>query len=403
MPELVIGSVPRKDDYFGRQNLIDSIWEKLDKDNILLIAPRRYGKTGAMYKLLDEPHEQFKPFYISVEHIMSASDFMIELAAGLMHNKPHLKLFDLFEKGAKKTAGYIRNLPGEVEIGDFKIKLREHTPISEQWKSFGSKIMSLVEKDDPVLLILIDEFAIMIDVIAKRDKKEAEELLRWFRSTRNAPNTKTKFVIGGSTNLISTLQKYGLVDTINDLFLIKLHPFDEKTAKKYITAIFDSKGISLDKPVLERIIELVGSPMPYILAVFLSAIFDRLHSLNGNVTTDIVNEAFEKDLLEGGTSAVFQHYWARIAMYYSDEEKEPAKKILRTLALTEDGAGRDTLFVLYLRSRNIQPDEHAQEEFEQVMEKLENDFYIIKTNGKYDFLSRVLKIWWKNKYGFSGE
>ena len=35
--------------------------------------------------------------------------------------------------------------------------------------------------------------------------------------------------------------------------------------------------------------------------------------------------------------------------------------------------------------------------------ELENDFYIAERYKRFDFLSRVLKLWWKSHYGFQGE
>jgi len=79
MSALIIGNVPRGDDYFGQEILIKNIWDKLEKNNILLAAPRRFGKTGAMYKLLDEPKPGILPVYTDLEPIGTAGDFMVEL------------------------------------------------------------------------------------------------------------------------------------------------------------------------------------------------------------------------------------------------------------------------------------------------------------------------------------
>jgi len=40
MPNLVIGSPPRGEDYFGQEALIENLWAKLKHDNVLLVAPR---------------------------------------------------------------------------------------------------------------------------------------------------------------------------------------------------------------------------------------------------------------------------------------------------------------------------------------------------------------------------
>ena len=46
MPDLVVGSVPRGEDYFGQEALIENLWVRLKNDNVLLVAPRRFGKTS---------------------------------------------------------------------------------------------------------------------------------------------------------------------------------------------------------------------------------------------------------------------------------------------------------------------------------------------------------------------
>jgi hypothetical protein len=54
MPYPIIGYVPSGEDYFGQEHLIESLWNRLEKNNILLTAPRRFGKTAA---LQDKSHE----------------------------------------------------------------------------------------------------------------------------------------------------------------------------------------------------------------------------------------------------------------------------------------------------------------------------------------------------------
>jgi len=75
MPDIIVGSVPRGEDYFGQEALIEGLWSRLFHDNILLEAPRRFGKTGAMYRLLDEPRPPFKPLYMDVEQYHVTSRF----------------------------------------------------------------------------------------------------------------------------------------------------------------------------------------------------------------------------------------------------------------------------------------------------------------------------------------
>ncbi|NIR48905.1 hypothetical protein GWO43_10750, partial [candidate division KSB1 bacterium] len=264
MPELIVGSPPRGEDYFGQEELIENIWEKLKHDNVLLVAPRRFGKTGAMYKLLDKPRKPYRPLYMDVEHIEAAADFMVELIANLIRDKHFARIIDSAWKGTKGIGQFIRNLPATIELGGVKVELREKTDIPQNWLSYGERVMSLLAKDGPPLLLLMDEFAVMINNMALENEGEVKQLLRWFRGARIAPDTQTRFVIGGSINLVSTLDALGLVDTVKDLATVRLKPFDQVTAKKYIEAIFASRKIKVSSEIVQAILDLVGAPIPYL-------------------------------------------------------------------------------------------------------------------------------------------
>jgi hypothetical protein len=403
MPDLVVGSVPRGEDYFGQEALIENLWSRLKRDNVLLVAPRRFGKTGAMYQLLDNPRDLFRPLYINVEHIMSAADFMVELIAVLLRDHHFTRVVNALWEETREFGRFLRNLPSSIDVGGLKVELREKTDVPQQWISYGERVMALLAKDGPPLLLLIDEFAVMLGYIAQRNREEVEQLLRWFRAARTAPDTKTRFVIGGSINLISTLDSLGLVDTVNDLSIERLKPFDPETAKHFVEAIFTSRQVELVLEVRDTILELVGAPIPYLLAVLLTAVFDRQRATHAPVSTEMLKAAFEEDLLGGATSVVFQHYRSRIDQYYPGQEGRAAKAILGILSRSDSPVRRDTLYQIFLKTCNLPPNPQTDEEFKQLMDKLDNDFYIVTQDGTYAFFSRVLQLWWKTHYGFQGE
>ena len=402
MPDLVVGSVPRGEDYFGREALIQNLWRRLKKDNVLLVAPRRFGKTGAMYRLLDEPQASFRPLYINVEHIMSAADFMVELMAVLLRDHHFTRVVNALWGETKGFGQFLRNLPKSIDVGGLKVELREKTDVQQKWIEYGERMMALIAQSGPPLLLLIDEFAVMTGEIARRRQEEIKQLLHWFRTARTAPDTQTRFVIGGSINLIPTLDAFGLVDTVNDLSIERVQPFDAETAKRFVESVFTSREIPLSPEVRDRILELIGVPIPYLLAVFLTAIFDRQHTTQPPISVEMVQLAFEDDLLGGATSAVFQHYRSRIDQYYSGAEGRAAKNVLKILSRVDRSVKQDTLYQVFLESWNRPADSQAYEDFSQLMQKLDNDFYITGREGKYMFFSRVLQLWWKTHYGFQG-
>jgi hypothetical protein len=118
---------------------------------------------------------------------------------------------------------------------------------------------------------------------------------------------------------------------------------------------------------------------------------------------EVVKTVFEEVLMGGSASATFYHYRSRIHDYYPGWEEQAAKSILGLLSRAETSVERQTLYHLFLKSTNMSHSTQSEEKFMRLMNKLDNDFYIISQEGKYSFYSRVLKLWWKNRYGFQGE
>ena len=44
--DFVVGGVARDSDYYFHKAFIDDVWDSLKKDNVLLLSPRRTGKTS---------------------------------------------------------------------------------------------------------------------------------------------------------------------------------------------------------------------------------------------------------------------------------------------------------------------------------------------------------------------
>lgn len=399
----IIGNVPRGDDYFGQEILIQNIWDKLEKNNILLAAPRRFGKTGAMYKLLDESKPGILPVYTNLEPIGTAGDFMVELISKIFQKRPFQRFVNILWEGSKEIGAFFRNLPEDIDLGGIKIAIRDKTDVSENWYAYGDRIMDLISSEDPTLLLLLDEFAVMIDHILRKEPSDAERLLRWFRAARTAPDTKTRFIIGSSIHLIPLLDDKGLADTVNDLYVQELKPFSDDTARAYIKAVFTTCSMEISDNVIDAIIQLVGIPIPYLLAVLLSAIIDRHKATHIPATVELVTSVFEDELLGGSTSATFLHYRSRIDSYYPGWEGRAARTILKALSRAENGLENNTIYSLFLQTSGKMHSTQSEEEFMRLMYKLDNDFYISTSDGRYDFYSRVLKLWWRSSYGFQGE
>ena len=74
-----VGSPVRGKDFFGRDRFVDLVWQKITHGNILLAAPRRFGKTSVMYRLIDEPRYESKVIHADLESVTEPADMIVQL------------------------------------------------------------------------------------------------------------------------------------------------------------------------------------------------------------------------------------------------------------------------------------------------------------------------------------
>ncbi len=396
--ELVNGGVPRGGDYYGRQDLITTLWERLTKNSVVLLAPRRYGKTGAMFHLMDAPREGFRPVYLDLEPIPSAADFVIELLATLRQDHRFARAVNALWDETKVFGKYLRNQASQIDLGELKVHLREQTEVQRDWRSYGERIMHRLAQEEPRLLLMLDEFPAMVSTIAERDIDELRQFLRWFRAARLAPDTQTRFLLAGSINLVHTLDGMGLVDTINDLSELPIGPFDTDTARRFMKEAMATHEAEMEEDVQERILAVLGTPIPYLLSLLLRLLFDRYRKTKAPITVQEVDEVFERELL-GGAGSFFLQYYSRLTQYYPGLEARQAKAILGLLSRSESPVQGQTLYQVCLKDTSDAPNADSEERFRRLMQKLENDFYIVANDGGYEFSNRTIRLWWKSHYG----
>ena len=82
----VIGPPVMGDDLYGRQQEIDRLWSRLDGgEHLLMLAPRRVGKTSLMRELHRDPPADWDVVYVDVEGADGATDFVASVLAALAH------------------------------------------------------------------------------------------------------------------------------------------------------------------------------------------------------------------------------------------------------------------------------------------------------------------------------
>ena len=97
----IVGNVPEPSELYGREGLVSHVWRQIEGNNILLLAPRRFGKTGVMRHILLSPRAGYLPLYFDLEDVDTPAEFLWRLTGEILKQAP---LRDLIRG--------VRTLPG---------------------------------------------------------------------------------------------------------------------------------------------------------------------------------------------------------------------------------------------------------------------------------------------------
>jgi hypothetical protein len=405
MADFIVGSPAREGDFWFRNEFIKNLWNSIKKHNVLLIAPRRIGKTTVMYNMLDKPKDNWLVIHLNVEELKSPGDFFITLVDAIHEHQP-----EYLRRTLAKSSDFLKGIFSridKIEAYEFKIELRKSGDLRKNWEERATQLMDRVFASGEKILFIIDEFPDMLNGILGNSPDAFETFLHWFRIIREKSlNYDVRWLIGGSVNLIVSLDKQGKVKLVNDLKPEILVPFSADEVREFVTRMFKKNRVLFDDTVIPRILELLGSPIPYFLQMLTQELYRKWKRNRAEpLSADTVTEVFNKTLLGEMARDKLLHYRSRIDIHYLPEEREAACYLLNKLSLSEDGISRNTLFNLYRQVEEKKSGGRTghilDQSFQRLLLYLQSDFYIEEIrDGYYDFTSRLLKTWWKKYYGY---
>ena len=393
-----VGAPVRGNDFYGRDALVDLIWQKLRNGNILLAAPRRFGKTSVMYRLIDEPHFDFKVVHADLEHMIEPAELISQLAVQLAKDTRLSKIANGLSYFPKTLWTRFKNTFSEVDLLKVRVKLREQ--VRPYWQENGEELFKRIADFESTIVFVLDEFPMMIDRMARSSnhREEAKTLLRWLRAQRQAPNTRNvRFLIAGSIGIGHVLNELGEISAINDFEQIRLEPFPPKVALGLLTELERSQKIKLSDTCKRKMLQLIGTHVPYFIQVIFSEVAKVQAQEGEAITPKKVEQIYRDKVLGVDCKTYFDHYYGRLRDYYRPQEEKAIKRILRELAVV----GRLTRDVCYQFYRENLGSHSDSEEFNRLMTDLENDFYIrFDADARvYEFASKLLRDWWLRHYG----
>ncbi len=393
-PGIVTGSMASGSDFYDRQDKISTIWDLLEKgENILLRAPRRYGKSSLLNHLTRYPKEGWQVCFVDLEGGRSAEDFVeYILKKGMFLSEScticlpdRLSAQNIHDKSEMEKLDIIRSERSKINLG---------------WKAYAEELFRSIERKsgENRFLLILDEISFLVEDMLEAGNDSADkvqELLKWFHDTRNRTE-KIKFIISGSEHLPTFLQGFQIDGFIDDLEQEHLDLFDEKTSIELIFLMLAGQKIVVENEEIEQILNLIGDPIPYFLQLFLDVII-RTCKARQRLSSDEIEKIYYKELLGSSSKRHFESIIKQLERYerYGDNYRTGAERLLNQLAIKEF-IPLDTLKVIWQEVTGSEKD------FGVILGIMQDDFYIKKEpDGTLFFGSKLLRDWWE-KHRLSG-
>ena len=395
--ESSVGRPVRGINFFDREDERRLLWQHLRQSHVLLLAPRRVGKTSLLMRMADEaPDHGHHAVYVSVADARSEDDVTRKLIAALAAHPASDPIWRRLQKGPYKR--FFSRLRAKVEAGPLSLEL---TPDEGRWATLAEVTAEAIERLGEPWLVLVDELPIFVLTLIREDTQaktpelpRTRNFLNWFRQLRSAPThseTPLRWVVAGSIGLDAVVARARLGDTINDLRVCPLGPFAPATADAFLAALGDSYGLALDPPTRARLMQRAGWLIPF----YLQILFSRLHDLAAEQSlkpTPTLVDRVVAELLTPAYRAYFDYWRQRLTEELGRPDDQRALALLAGVAAAPEGLTKKALD--HLLSEHLPEPAARDESLRFLLDVLENDGYLARDDDRFRFRSELLREYW---------
>ncbi len=380
----IIGQAARGNDFFPRKQITEEIWTKLEAgSNLLLVAPRRVGKSSILFDLLDNPKEGYLVIYYTSESVNDINEFYRKLFNHIIDE------LDLVQKNLTKAKGLTNKFLSRIKAISLK----------DLGLTFGDSQISYIDELNKLLdninlkqdrfVILIDEFAETVqNILRDHNKQKAINFIQTNREIRQSPNIykRIQFVYAGSIGLENVVSSMDSMNSINDLVPIKIRPLNLKEAKNLTDKIINNNDITFEQDAFNYLVNKIEWLIPF----FFQIILDEIDKILYNNKSKVINRATIDDAILTALKHrnYFENWFTRLRMAYKGEEFAFVKEVLNSIS--------NNLSIKSIEITDLAIKYKIEETYRSMLNALIHDGYINNEGDPkvYRFNSPLLKEWW---------
>jgi len=368
--------------FFDRQEIMSRAWDLLKTSNLLLLAPRRVGKSSLLNRMREDGADRgYNTLYLSVPDAEDELDFIKRLVRGFR---------DAEWASRSWLSAFKDKLPEDLEFV-LKTGLIELKAKNFDWRRPAEELEALLKTGDAQTLLLIDELPLLIASIVHQDPSgsRADRFLLWLKRLRE--QYRPRWFFAGSIGLDSLARRLKLSGTIHDLQPIELGEFSNEKACAYLMGRGQFYNWAMTAETIDAILRAVEWPIPF----HLNIVFEELRAVVseglGPPSPALVEIALQRLIAHGRTH--FDHWDERLAKML-DERFQQYSEIILSLACRQ--AGGVTVASIDLRlSRELNDNQARTEMLRQLLDLLISDGYLVRQEGVVRFRSALLRRYWR--------
>jgi len=387
-PITIIGSVARGNNYYERPQIVNDIWNDLEKGNYILIAaPRRVGKTSVMTHMIENPKEGYKLVFENVQGNKSETEFYKALYRLI------LSCLTKSNQAKRWVVDYLKTKSiTEASIdGNIKISNRELDYLNEI-----NEVIPLIEKDGETIVLFIDELPEVLFNLHKKGKaEEAMSILKNLRRWRqDIQFQKLRFVLAGSIGIHYVVNAIeGRTSDINDLKPVYCNPIEPHETNDYFDWATKNATVQYDEPLRKYFLDKIQYYVPYFFNIMLDEIDSKARKSNNPIITEQdIDTAFYAVIKNNDH---FADWKRRLKDYMPGDDFEFVNELLTHIA----HKGNISVQEIYDKAQKYD----KSTDYMDFIINLEHDGYITEQDRKYTFISPFLKeFWFKNNPIYNG-
>lgn len=400
-----VGNWVSGEKFWGREIELQSFLELLDEGaHILLTAPRRTGKTSLMREVGRRLELRGKDLaiYVDLERSSNAEDAIVELSLATV---PHRSLWNRVREGFKNLVTRV----DEMKLDELSVKLREGT--LGNWVGKGDHLLDALTAGDLPVVLFLDEFPILINRMLKAGSDDAvvegraqvDAFISWVRAASMRYPGKLRIVLSGSIGLEPVLRQAGLSATVNTFHPFELEPWDPVTAAECIAALADNYDLEIDADAVTRMTERLGLCVPHHVQMFFAHVYDdcrkrwhRQPQARNTVSIADIDRVYDTRMLSNRGHAELSHYEERLRSVLGGHQ---LPFVLDLLSEAAHGELTDAAAAILVEDHTAEEATRTRR-LRDVLGILEHDGYLRRTLTGYVFSSRLLRDWWRARFGF---